>query len=361
MAISKKAAHRAHRVLAGDIGGTKTFLGLFDIVEDRLELAREGAFENTRFGGIDEVISGFLKKDGGSGIAAASFGIAGPVIENRSTLTNLPWVIDGSEISKRFGIKKLGLMNDLVATAWSVDVLSGDDISTLQAGRKKAGNSALIAAGTGLGEAVLFWDGTTHTPSGSEGGHADFAPRNDVEIELLEYLMGFWDHVSYERVLSGPGLVTVYNFFKDKRGGKEPAYLTERIREEGAAPAISEEAIAGKDENCRDAMELFVSIYGAEAGNLALKSMAVDGVYIGGGIAPKIIKALEGGLFIESFRQKGRFEELLSEIPVNVILNEKAGLQGAAVYAASISEGRGKRRVKKIICNNDRLPAAGLS
>lgn len=280
MAISK-AIGETETVLAGDIGGTKTFLGLFRLSEDSLELLREGVYENGGFSRVDDVIRDFLGKAEPGRISAGSLGIAGPVVDNRSALTNLGWKLDGHEIAERFGIGEIKLINDLVATAWGVGVLAKDDFFTLQAGRKKAGNSALIAAGTGLGEAAMHWDGSAHIPSGSEAGHADFAPKDKTEIELLEYLLGFWDHVSYERVLSGPGLVNIYNFLKEKTGADEPAYLTERIRTEGAAPAVSDEAVDGKDKTCKDALDMFVSIYGAEAGNLALRSMALCGVYIG--------------------------------------------------------------------------------
>ncbi|MBI5587305.1 MAG: glucokinase [Deltaproteobacteria bacterium] len=350
MGVSKKAGQT---LLAGDVGGTKTFLGLFRQLRDGLEPLRLASYENGRFGGIGEVVGDFLEEGPPASIDAASFGVACPVVENRGTLTNLRWVVDGAELADRFGIKKLELINDLVATAWGVGVLGEDDLATLQAGKVRSANCALIAAGTGLGEAVIYRAGTNSFPTGSEGGHADYAPRNAEEIELLEYLSGLFGHVSYERVLSGPGLVNIYNFLKGKRGGAEPAYLTERIKREGAAPAVSEEATDGKDKNCRDALEMFISIYGAEAGNLALRSMAVGGVYVGGGIAPKVLPALKRGSFIESFRQKGRFEGLLSEIPVKVILNEKTALFGAAVFASRLTGEGLEKSVKKIV------PSAG--
>lgn len=340
-------------LLAADVGGTKTFIGLFRQLGDGLEPLRLASYENGRFGGIGEVAGDFLKEGPPASIDAASFGVACPVVENRGTLTNLGWVVDGASLAARFGIKKLELINDLVATAWGVGVLGEGDLATLQAGKVRSGNCALIAAGTGLGEAVIFRDGARSLPTGSEGGHADYAPRNAEEIELLEHLSGLFGHVSYERVLSGPGLVNIYNFLKAKRGGLEPAYLTERIKKEGAAPAVAEEATDGKDKNCMDALEMFISIYGAEAGNLALRSMAVGGVYVGGGIAPKILKELARCSFIESFRDKGRFKGLLSEIPVKVILNDKAALFGAAVYASRLTGEGLEKSVKKII------PSAG--
>lgn len=346
------AAEKDGLILSADIGGTKTFFGLFKRKDDTLETVGEGSFINGDYKGPEELIGEFLGKYGGV-VESAAFGIAGPVIDNRSELTNLPWVFDAALLKKRFAFKRLELLNDLVAMAWGVDLLAKEDLFTLQAGVIKPGNSALVSAGTGLGEAILFWDGSTHIPSGSEGGHADFAPRNALEIELLEYLIGLYGHASYERVLSGQGLENIYKFLKQKRGGAEPGYLAKRFASEEAAPVISDEAINGKDKNCRDALDMFVSIYGAEAGNLALRSMAAAGVYIGGGIAPKVLKALKGDTFIESFREKGRMEKLLSEIPVHVILNVKTGLFGAARYAAS--EGGRKNWITKVTAGKQEL------
>ena len=332
-----KGAKNGKMLLAGDVGGTKTFMGLFSLSADTLGLVRSASYVNGKFVSFDEVAADFLEGSGPVTIDAAAFGIACPVVGGRGTLTNLNWSIDSSVLAARFGIQRVGLVNDLVATAWGATVLSGEDFHTLQAGVERPGNSALIAAGTGLGEAAVFREGGTFLPSASEGGHADFAPRNSIEIELLKYLMGRWGHASYERVLSGPGLVNIYDFFRSKRGGAEPKRLVERFEKEGAAPVISEEGLRGGDKSCVDALELFISIYGAEAGNLALRTLAVGGVYVGGGIAPKILPALKRGSFIRAFRDKGRFERLLSEVPVKVILNEKTALFGAAVCASRLT------------------------
>lgn len=334
-------------VLAGDIGGTKTFLSLFAEEGTALRLLKEASFVNSGFTGPEDIISAFLEK--GEIVNAASFGIACPIEGNRCALTNLPWVIDGAEIGKRFKIKKLSLINDLYAAAWGVGLLTEKDLHVLQAGVTKEGNAALVAAGTGLGEAILFRDGKGFIPSPSEGGHTDFGPRDTLEIELLNFLSGIYGHVSYERILSGPGIADIYRFFKSKRGGYEPERLKKRFEKGDAAPVITDEALSGGDKNCKDALELFISIYGAEAGNVALKSLALGGVYIGGGIAPKILKAMEKGAFLESFRKKGRFERLLSEVPVAVILNEKTGLLGAAACAANLLRGRGRSKISAII------------
>lgn len=322
-------------ILAGDIGGTKTYLGLFDVKDGRPELKKFGSFLNSGFPGHLEIIEEFLK-DGGGGLEAAAFGVAGTVSDDRCSMTNLSWVVDGGEIRNKFRIKKAGLLNDLVATAWGIDLLSGGDVHTLQEGKKTAGNAAVIAAGTGLGESILYWDGSSHIPLASEGGHADFAPRNPIETELLLRLAAIYGHVSYERVLSGRGLEDVYDFLRNRSGVAEPADLRKRIEAEGAA-GISEEAMSGTDEVCRSALDLFISVYGAEAGNLALRVLPVGGLYVGGGIAVRILPALiKNNAFIETFRGKGRLGGVLSSVPVHVILNDKTGLLGAARYAARL-------------------------
>jgi len=276
---------------------------------------------------------------------AAALGVACPVVGNRCALTNLDWVVDGEGLKKAFGIKRLVLVNDLAAIGWGVGLLGDSDIHILQEGSPLPGNAALLAAGTGLGEAMLFWDGGAHTPSASEGGHTDFAPRNAAEVELLNFLIAKYGHVSYERIVSGPGLENIYEFVKASGGRPEPEYLGKRFASEGVAPAVSDEAINGTDENCRTAIDIFVTIYGAEAGNLALKTLSTAGVYVGGGIAPKILKAMEAGEFLFAFRDKGRYRELMSKIPVKVILNDRAGLIGAANLAATLVDGQRARRI----------------
>jgi len=321
-------------ILAGDIGGTKTYLGLFDVKDGRPELKKLGSFLNSGFSGHLGIIEEFLK-DGG-GVEAAAFGVAGTVSDGRCSMTNISWTIDAGEIRNKFRIKKVGLLNDLVATAWGIDLLSGEDIHTLQEGKKAAGNAAVIAAGTGLGESVLYWDGSSHIPLASEGGHADFAPRNPIEMELFLRLAAIYGHVSYERVLSGRGLEDIYNFLRNRSGVAEPSGLRKKIGADGAA-AVSEEAMSGTDEVCGSALELFISVYGAEAGNMALRALPAGGLYVGGGIAVKILPALiKNNAFIESFRSKGRMEGFLSSVPVHVILNDKTGLLGAARYAAHL-------------------------
>lgn len=315
-------------LIAGDIGGTKSLLGVFTDGSPAPVLVKEARFENSEYDCIEDILSVFLKKNAIKGVSAVCLAVACPVEDNRGTLTNLKWHIGAKAIAKEIKIPAVHLINDLAATAIGSLLLSNADLHTLQRGIPKPGNRALIAAGTGLGEAALFWDGKAYLPSASEGGHTDFAPRTPLEVELLGYLTRAHGHVSYERVLSGPGLETVYTFLKS-RGKGTAARLN--------ASQIADMALGGADKTCSAALDLFVSIYGAEAGNLALKTMSVGGVYIGGGIAPKILKALQGETFIKAFREKGRFERWLSQIPVSVIMNQKTALLGAASYAAGIS------------------------
>ncbi len=331
-------------VLAGDIGGTKTFLGAFIASPNltgptKLEPIKIEKYTNAEFASIESVVEEFcavLGSTGGfiPGKASATFGVAGPVVGGRRTLTNMNWEIDGPALKTRFKLKSVTLINDLVATGWGVRLLGPDELVTLQGGVARPGNAALIAAGTGLGEAILSYDGERHIPTASEGGHTDFAPRNDLEIELLKFMMERYGHVSYERVLSGGGLKNLYDFFSARAGVTDES-LNERFGSEEAGAVISSMALDGSNAECVAALELFISLYGSEAGNLALKSMAVGGIYVGGGIAPKIIKVIEAStLFMDSFKGKGRFDALLSEIPVYIILNEMAALHGAAFYAS---------------------------
>ena len=321
-------------VLAGDVGGTKTRLGLFSISKDKYHLLFEKTFPSKQYKGLEIMVKEFL---GDNRIASACFGVAGPVSNKRVRTTNLPWVIDTKTLQKILGLQKVELINDLVANAYGISALNKRDFETLNTGKKREGNAALLSAGTGLGFAGLFWNGEDHLPSPSEGGHAEFAPRNSLEIELLRYLMDRFDHVSYEKVLSGEGLFSIYRFLRDsRRFGTEPKWLSERMVREDPAQVISETAKQRKNRLCSMALDLFTSIYGAAAGNLALQFMAVGGVYIGGGIAPKILWKLKGGIFMEAFKEKGRLSRVLTDIPVKVILNDRAALLGAARYAMKL-------------------------
>jgi glucokinase len=321
-------------ILAGDIGGTNTRLALFDADAARVRIRVEKTFPSREWASLEAALAEFLYLHPAD-LSGASIGIAGPVRGGRCEATNLPWVVDAASVAKRLRLKRVGLMNDLVANAHGIAALRGRDFVSLSAGgRAAAGNRAIISAGTGLGEAGMLWDGRSHRPFASEGGHVDFAPRNRLEAELLEYLMKRHGRVSCERIVSGPGLVNAYRFFRDRGKGREPAWLAEELRVSDPAAVISRRALDGKSPLCVQALDLFVSVYGAAAGNLALTTMATGGVYLGGGIAPKIVSKLKEPGFMNAFTAKGRLSPLLREIPVRVIMNPKTALLGAARHAA---------------------------
>jgi glucokinase len=319
-------------ILVGDIGGTNTRLALFE----GLQHSDIDIFPSAQFAGLDEIAAKFLKQTGAS-VEAACFGIAGPVRDGVSKVSNLPWVVDARQIAVKLSIERVSLLNDLEANAHGIAVLQPSDFVSLNAGvAGSSGNRALISAGTGLGEAGLLAEGNGYRPFASEGGHSDFAPRNELEIELFRFLLKQWSRVSFERVLSGPGLLNIYEFLRDTGRGSEPAWLAERMHGENPSAVISETALAGSAEICVQALDMFVATYGAEAGNLALKLMATGGVFIGGGIAPKIAPKLGDSTFMTAFVDKGRFRSLLESIPVRVIMNDKTALLGAAHYAAQV-------------------------
>lgn len=322
-------------ILAGDIGGTKTNLALFELSSTELRSLEEQTFPSGEYSGLEAVVSEFLNgRD--LEISAACFGIAGPVIDGICRTPNLPWVVSEKIIKNDLSFGSVRLINDLEATAHGIQSLRLDQLLTLNDGETSTGgNKALIAAGTGLGEAAMIFVDGEYRVLASEGGHADFAPRDDSEIGLLTYLLKFKSRVSYERVLSGPGLVNVYNFLKDSEYAEEPSWLAnEMAASDDRAMTISQYAIAGKSDLCARALDLFVSIYGAQAGNLALTFKATGGVYIGGGIAPKIVDKLKDGAFMNAFVDKGRLSPLVSAAPVHVIMNPKTALLGAANHAA---------------------------
>ena len=325
--------------MAGDVGGTNTRLGLFEVTRGRLRPLSEKTYPSKHYKALENILLDFLREQ--RLIAAACFGVAGPVTEEVIVATNLPWWIDIQSLQKVLSLKKVEVINDLVANAYGVSVLKKGDFEILNAGRPRKGNQALISAGTGLGEAILFWDGKQYVPSPSEGGHAEFGPRNHLEMELFNYLSERFDHVSYERVLSGEGLYHLYQFLKDsRRFGPEVSWLSEKMKGEDPAEVISETARLKKSRLCVKALDLLVSIYGAAAGNLALQVMAVGGVYIGGGIAPKIIWKLKDGTFMKAFKDKGRLSRIVAQIPVRVILNERTALLGAASRAVALLKAR---------------------
>jgi glucokinase len=329
---------RRDLILAGDIGGTKTNLALFSVHGGRLRAEKLQSFQSKLYSGLLPVLRDFVAGNV-QAIEAACFGIAGPVVEGKVRTPNLPWMIDGGELSRALRLASVDLLNDLEAAAYGIFTLEDDEFLTLNEGViRNAGNKALIAAGTGLGEAILYDDGRHFRPLASEGGHADFAPCNETEIDLLRYLFGRFQHVSYERVLSGPGLLNIYRFLKESHTVDEPAWLAKRLLDaEDASAEISKAALANEAEICVKALDLFVSVYGAEAGNLALRGKSLRGLYIGGGIAPKILTKLGDGAFMRAFVNKGRYGDFLSAIPVQVILNDQAPLRGAGYYGAFLS------------------------
>ena len=322
-------------ILAGDIGATNARLAFFEATNGRLKLISEAAFLSCQYPGLEEIVAKFIAAESET-VDAACFGVAGPVRSGRAEPSNLPWIIESSRLARQLKLPSTFLINDLEANAWGITALEPGDLVTLNPGTGGAiGNQAVIAAGTGLGEAGIFWDGRRRHAFACEGGHADSAPRNDLEIELLGYLLKKFGRVSYERVLSGPGLLNVYRFFREKTPSDEPKWLAEEMAAFDPAAVVSKAALAGKCPVCEQALDLFVSIYGAETGNLALKMLATGGVYIGGGIAPKILPKLQSGAFMKAFVDKGRMRPLMEAIPVQVIVNQNAGLLGAARCAVA--------------------------
>ena len=319
-------------ILAGDVGGTKVHLALYDFKEGKLEYARDERYPAKDYAGLEEIVKKFL---GGAKVDAACFGVPGPVRNGRLRLTNLPWTLDSRELSTSLGITHVFLINDLEANGYGVAELAPDQIFTLAEGdASQVGNRALIAAGTGLGEGLLIWNGHGHVPYPSEGGHSDYAPRNEDEIDLLRFLKQKYDgRISFERVVSGMGLTNVYDFLSEVRGVEVPKWRGVRMAAEDPNAVITECALAAKSEICEKALNMFVSAYGAEAGNLALKVLSVGGVYVGGGIAPRILEKLKDGTFMKAFTDKGRLSQLLINMPVRIILESRAALLGAASYA----------------------------
>lgn len=322
-------------VLAGDIGGTKTRLGLFRVRGGHFHRIFEKTFMSQRYKGLEGILRDFIRER--KEIGAACFGVAGPVIQEKVIATNLPWRLDRKSLQKELSLAKVELINDLVANAYGITVLKKNDFEVLNPGKTEEGNAALLAAGTGLGQAILFWNRNHHVPSPSEGGHVEFGPKTDLEIELFRYLYDRFGHVSYERVLSGIGLLHIYQFLRDsKRCAPEPEWLSKKINREDPSAVISETAQQKKNRICVMALDIFASIYGAAAGNLALQVMAVGGIYIGGGIAPKIIWKLKDGTFMQAFKDKGRLSEFVARVPVKVIMNDGAALLGAASRATDL-------------------------
>jgi glucokinase len=320
-------------ILTGEIGATRTRLAAFDKEGSRLKLVVEKTYMSQEHNSLSELITAFIK---GEGIAVhqACFGVAGPVRHGRSKISNLPWEIDSRDLAKQLRLDAVGMINDLEAYAYGIDGLDSKDFVTLNEGSEDAeGNRAVISARTGLGVAGLYWDGFRHHPFGCEGGHSDFAPRNALQIELLAYLQKKYGRISCERLLSGPGIKNIYDFLRDTQKAEEPQWLKDQI---GAAPdppaLISQLAGEGKAAICDQTMTIFVSIYGAETGNVALNFMSTGGIFIGGSVAAKNVSRMKDPIFMQSFLDKGRMESLLKDMPVTIVLNDDSGIIGAARY-----------------------------
>jgi glucokinase len=325
-------------LLAGDIGGTRTRLALYDTAGAGLDVVHSASYGSRSFSTLEEIVRRFLDTGRRDPPTAACFGVAGAVVGGEVSATNLPWRVSEDELGRSLAIPRVVLMNDLEAAAHGVIAITdASSLRQLHAGEpvKDHGALALVAAGTGLGVALMVWDGKRYRVVPSEGGHASFAPQNEVEDELLTFLRRELGHVSYERVLSGPGLANIYRFLRAYRDTPEPAWLTDRIGGRDPSPVISAAALAHEDPVCDEALSMFVSIYGAMAGSVALIALAVGGVFIAGGIAPKILPRLENGPFLDSFAHKGRFASAMRRIPVHVVLASDVALLGAATCVAS--------------------------
>jgi glucokinase len=320
-------------ILAGEIGATRTRLAAFDTEGNKLQCVVEKTYLSQEHGGLAELITGFIKTEG-IPVHSACFGVAGPVTAGRSKISNLPWTIDRRELASQLKLDSVGLINDLEAYAYGIDALESKDFITLSEGAEDAeGNRAVISARTGLGVAGMYWDGFRHHPFACEGGHADFAPRNKLDMELLTYLQGKHGRVSSERILSGPGIKNIYDFLRDTNKVEEPRDLREQMSQAPDPPAlISKLAAEGKSPICDQTMSLFVTIYGAETGNCALHFMSTGGIFIGGSIAAKNVNKMKDPAFMKSFLDKGRMTPLLKQMPVKIVLNDDSGIIGAARY-----------------------------
>jgi len=326
----------ATRVLAGDIGGTKTALAVYRFEEPRTaRIEAEETFPSREYRGLGEIVREFLETHGRP-LTAAAFGIAGPVLSGEVSATNLPWKLSEERLAEEIGCERVRLLNDLETTAYGALFLRADELHTLNEGVPRQTHRAVIAAGTGLGQAVLFWDGARHRPAATEGGHAAFSPRDEREIGLLRFLLERYARVSWERVLSGEGLFHIFEFLRSEGAPVLPA-VERRLASEDPSAVVGEAGVSGACPTCEDAVDLFVSLYGAQAANLALTTMALGGVYVGGGIVTKLLPKVKSGLFMQAFRNAGRFEALMRDTPVRVILNPQASRLGAAEFALDLA------------------------
>lgn len=328
------------KILSGDIGGTNSRLALCEVEGSTVRRDIQALYDSRRYESLADIARAFITEHHVE-VNKACFGVPGPVQGRQAKVTNLPWKVDADELERNLAIDSVYLLNDLEANAHGLATLTEADFQELRPGAAGAvGNAGLLAAGTGLGEAGLFWDGRHHRPFACEGGHTDFAPGDDDELELLRFLRArVGGHVSWERVVSGPGMVALYEFLKERDPGAESKELTEAIANGDPAEEISKAAVRGGDSLSERTVQWFLALYGAEAGNVALKFLATGGVYLGGGIAPKLATLLPESRFIERFQGKGRMDALLERIGLSIVMNDRAALQGAAAYAARRSRG----------------------
>lgn len=324
------------KILAGDVGATKTRLALYGLESGRLHLTAEETFSSSAYPSLEAILEEFLRRNPAS-LCSACLGVAGPVSEGRAITPNVAWErgVEARALERVLPTVPMTLLNDLEATAYGLRTLAPEQFVILNPGRQRPqANAALIAAGTGLGEAILFWDGREHRPSASEGSHCDFAPRTALELDFFRYASAKLGRISYDRVVCGKGLHLLYCFLRDTGREEEPAWLADRLKADDPAGAISEAALTRKVPLCQKALDMFAGVYGAEAGNLALKALARAGVYVGGGMAPKILPKLIDGDFMRAFTDKGRLSALMAEIPVHIVLDSKTAVYGAAHIAA---------------------------
>ena len=320
-------------VLAGDVGGTKTNLALYAFTGETFRVLEHVHYHSADFNGLTDVLQHFLQQY--QKPAVISLGVAGPVIHEKATITNLSWQIDNRDIKTATGVQQVFLINDLEALAYGLAAITNDNIYELRAAKKQvAGNMAVIAPGTGLGEAGLYWDGKQYHPFATEGGHGDFAPRTEMDIELYRYLQQQLGHVSWERLISGQGIVNIYRFLRDVKKMEVPAELSAAMQKEEDAAIISKHAASGTCAICDETMQLFFSYLAVECSNLALKFKATGGVYIGGGIVPQVMNLLKTDVFNNTFLDAGRMRPLLENVPVHILLDDKTALTGAAYYGA---------------------------
>lgn len=326
-------------LLAGDLGGTKTNLALFRAAEGVLDVVRENTYASRDYASFAEIIQHFISQGSGMTPKRICIGVAGPVVKGKVELTNLSRELSEDEIRQSTGVKTVALINDLEATAYGLATLAPQQLTTLHRGSTdNSGNMAIIAPGTGLGMAGLYWDGKYHHPFPTEGGHADFAPRTELDIQLLRYLQEKYDIASWERVISGPGIYAIYQFLRDVKGLEEPTELRDAIHAGDPAAVISKTAIDGKITICIRTMELFVRYLARESCNLVLKMKATGGLFLGGGIPPKIAPLLETGEFYHQYLQSDRMAELLASVPIHIVNNDKSALWGAAYYAGLLED-----------------------